>query len=64
MIVNMGNWDRYFRLIVGAFIASLVFWGPQNDWYLLGLIPFATGIFGWCPAYHLFGMTTCKKAVR
>jgi len=24
-----------------------------------GIVPLATGLMGWCPAYTLFGMNTC-----
>ena len=27
---------------------------------LLGLVPVATGIFGWCPPYAMLGINTCK----
>jgi len=25
-------------------------------------VPLATGLLGWCPAYTLFGIKTCKTA--
>jgi hypothetical protein len=28
-------------------------------WGYIGIVPFATGLMGWCPAYTLFGMNTC-----
>jgi hypothetical protein len=27
---------------------------------LLGIIPLATGVIGWCPPYSLLGINTCK----
>lgn len=58
---NVRPVERIVRIIVGLFLASLAFWGPSNYWFLLGLIPFFTGIVGWCPPYALLGMNTCKK---
>jgi hypothetical protein len=29
--------------------------------FLLGLIPVATGLVGWCPPYALFGISTCPR---
>ncbi len=58
---NIHPIERVARIVVGLFIASLAFWGPANLWFLLGLIPVATGIIGWCPPYALLGFSTCKK---
>lgn len=57
---NIHSLERVVRIIVGIFIASLAFWGPKNYWFLLGLIPFLTGLLGWCPPYALLGINTCK----
>lgn len=58
---NMAMWDRVVRAVVGVILLSLVFLGPQTAWGWLGLIPLATVLVGWCPAYSLFGIRT-KKA--
>lgn len=58
---NIGQTERYLRIVVGAALASLAFWGPQNYWFLLGIIPLATGLLGWCPPYQILGINTCKK---
>jgi hypothetical protein len=57
---NIHSLERVVRIIVGLFLASLAFWGPKNYWFLLGLIPFLTGLLGWCPPYALLGINTCK----
>ncbi|AGA33484.1 hypothetical protein TVNIR_1823 [Thioalkalivibrio nitratireducens DSM 14787] len=62
--VNVGAIDRGLRIIVGVILLSLVFTGPQTLWGLLGIIPLATGLFRWCPAYGLLGMSTCKTPKR
>jgi hypothetical protein len=58
----MGNADRALRAIVGLALISLVFIGPQTPWGWVGLIPLATALVGWCPAYSLLGIRTCKAS--
>jgi hypothetical protein len=58
---NIHPVERGIRVVAGAFLASLAFWGPSNYWFLLGLIPLATGLIGWCPPYALLGISTCGK---
>jgi hypothetical protein len=60
MSVNIGTIDRLLRIIVGLAVLSLVFVGPKSLWGLVGLIPLATAVFGYCPAYALFGIRTCQ----
>ena len=60
MAINEGTLDRALRVIVGLVILSLAFIGPQTPWAYLGLIPLLTGLVGFCPAYALFGIRTCK----
>jgi hypothetical protein len=58
---NIGNIERVIRIVVGVGILSLTVVGPQTPWALLGIIPLATGLIGWCPPYHLLGINTCGK---
>jgi len=62
MPCNEGKLDRILRIVVGLVLIALVFVGPHIQWGWLGLIPLATGILGYCPAYKLFGINTCSKA--
>lgn len=55
---NIGTTDRIVRVSVGLAVVSLVFVGPQTAWGLLGIIPLATGIFGFCALYKLIGLET------
>lgn len=64
MPTNEGALDRIIRVIAGLAIISLVFIGPQSPWGWLGLIPLATGVVGFCPAYAVFGVNTCGVAKR
>lgn len=58
-MINEGAADRTIRVVVGLAILSLTVVGPHSLWGLVGLVPLATGIFGFCPAYALFGIRTC-----
>jgi len=62
--VNVGTIDRGLRIVVGLVLLSLVFIGPQTLWGLIGIVPLATGLFRWCPAYGLLGMNTCGSAPK
>lgn len=62
MTANIGTIDRVLRIIVGLALLSLVFIGPQTMWGLVGLIPLATGLFRFCPAYTILGVNTCPRS--
>jgi hypothetical protein len=59
---NEGTLDRVIRVVVGAGLLSMAFVGPATPWGFLGIIPLATGLIGTCPAYTVFGLTTCPTA--
>lgn len=61
MQANVGGVDRILRIVVGLALISLVFIGPKTMWGLVGLVPLATGLFRFCPAYGLFGLNTCGR---
>ena len=61
MPCNEGKTDRLLRVVVGLILIALVFVGPQTNWGWIGLVPLLTGIFGYCPAYSLLGINTCKS---
>ncbi|CUI00232.1 YgaP family membrane protein [Leisingera aquaemixtae] len=56
---NEGTLDRALRILLGLILLSLVFIGPQTLWGLIGLVPLATGIMGYCPVYKVLGLNTC-----
>ena len=60
MNTNVGSIDRALRIILGLALISLVFVGPKTLWGWIGIVPVATALLGWCPAYALFGIKTCK----
>lgn len=57
---NLSTADRIARLMIGAVIIWLGF-TYRSWWSLIGMIPVATGLIGWCPFYKLFHICTCKK---
>ena len=66
MEANVGGIDRPLRIVVGILLLALVFVLEGNARWLglIGLLPLATGLFRFCPAYALFGMSTCPKAPK
>ena len=64
---NMGVLDRIIRLAAVVVIAILYFTGVLNlTWTIilgiLALILVVTSLFGVCPLYMLFGISTRKKS--
>lgn len=60
MKLNEGGIDRVLRIIVGAVLIGLTLMGNIGPWGWIGIVPLATGLIGWCPAYMLLGIKTCK----
>jgi len=59
MKYNVGGIDRILRISVGIVLVVLAANGMVGWWGWLGLIPMATGIFRFCPAYPLLGISSC-----
>lgn len=51
--------ERALRIAIGLGLISIAFVGPATPWGFVGLLPLTTGLIGSCPAYTLFGMSTC-----
>ena len=58
---NVGITDRAIRIVAGFALLTLVFIleGDARWWGLVGLLPLATGLVGWCALYVPFGIDTC-----
>ncbi|HXV07141.1 MAG TPA: DUF2892 domain-containing protein [Burkholderiales bacterium] len=58
---NVGSIDKAVRVIVGIGLLSLLFVleGGARWFGLIGLVPLATAVFGYCPLYAVLGMNTC-----
>ncbi|MBW8849364.1 MAG: DUF2892 domain-containing protein [Xanthomonadales bacterium] len=59
---NVGSVDKILRIVVGLGLLSLLFVldAPMKYLGLIGLVPLATSLMGWCPLYTLLGVNTCK----
>lgn len=60
---NMGSVDRILRILVGIALLVFAFAGPETgyNWIgYIGVVPLLTALIGWCPAYTIFGIKTCK----
>ncbi|MCC7227493.1 MAG: DUF2892 domain-containing protein [Burkholderiaceae bacterium] len=61
MKANVGTIDRALRIIVGLALIGLTATGHIGVWGWIGVVPLATGLFRFCPAYTLLGASTCKR---
>lgn len=61
MNINVGGLDRAIRIIVGLALIALTLTGTIGAWGWIGVLPLATGLFRTCPAYSIFGFSTCGK---
>lgn len=59
MKTNVGSIDKIVRIVAGLVLLALAVMGIGAPWTWIGIVPLATGLLGWCPAYTLFGMNTC-----
>lgn len=59
MKINEHAIDRVLRVIAGLVLITLAATGSVGMWGWIGVLPLITGIIGFCPAYALFGMSTC-----
>lgn len=57
---NVGGIDKTARIVVGAVLIGLALTGTIGAWGWIGVLPLATGLFNFCPAYSLLGINTCK----
>jgi hypothetical protein len=61
MQMNVGGIDRALRILVGLLLIVLAATNTVGWWGWLGVIPLATGMFRFCPAYPILGINSCKK---
>jgi hypothetical protein len=59
MKANVGGLDKWARILVGSVLVGLALTGAIGLWGWIGLVPMLTGIFGYCPAYSIFGWSSC-----
>ncbi|GAB4299548.1 MAG: DUF2892 domain-containing protein [Pseudomonadota bacterium] len=58
MKANVGTVDKVIRIIAGL---AIIGWGvAASNWLgAIGIVPLATALLGFCPAYSLIGVNTC-----
>jgi hypothetical protein len=61
---NVGAVDRALRIGVGVVLIALAATGTIGWWGYIGVVPLLTGIAGSCPAYAIFGFSTCPRGGR
>ncbi len=61
---NEHNIDRIVRVVLAVVLFVAAF--ATGSWVLgvIGLIPLATGLMGFCPLYAIFGFSTCPMDNR
>lgn len=59
MKINVGGIDRIARIVTGLVLIGLAATGMVGVWGYIGIVPLLTGVFKFCPAYALFGLSTC-----
>jgi hypothetical protein len=64
MEINVGSADRALRVGAGAVLIGLAVMGVIGTWGYVGVVPLLTGLFRFCPAYRVFGLTTCPSTRR
>lgn len=64
MSPNVGTVDRSIRVVAGITLIGLAAFGKIGLWGYIGIVPLATGLFRFCPAYRLIGLSTCPLAAR
>ena len=57
----MGGSDRVVRVVLGLGLIASAVVGALGPWAYIGVVPVITGALGSCPAYSIFGFSTCKK---
>lgn len=64
MKFNVGTIDRVMRIVAGAALIGLAATGTVGVWGWIGVVPLATGLFKFCPAYALIGVNTCPAGKK
>ncbi len=59
MKANVGGIDRILRGLVGLALIAAAALGAIGPWGYVGIVPLATALFRFCPAYTLLGIDSC-----
>lgn len=61
---NVGSADRIVRAVVGLALIAMAVFGQGMAWGWIGLVPLATSVVSYCPAYSIFGLNTCGRKAQ
>lgn len=61
MTANVGGFDRIARIVIGLALIAAALTGALGWWAWIGVVPLATGVIRFCPAYLPFGLKTCAR---
>lgn len=70
MLTNQGTLDRVLRTVLGLILIVLplatsmaLFGNPLLYWgaLIIGAVLMITAVTGFCPAYRLLGIRTCRR---
>ncbi len=59
MKANVGTVDRALRVLAGCLLILLTLMHVIGPWGWIGLVPIATGLIRFCPAYTILGLSSC-----
>jgi hypothetical protein len=69
MTENMGSTDRIIRFVIALVIAVAYFFGYITATWavwtfgIIAAVMLATSLFGYCPLYSLFGISTKERTL-
>lgn len=63
---NLSGYDRIARVMTFVLTLALYFSGSVTGAWgiglmIIGFVLAVTALISWCPIYHLFGISTCKR---
>lgn len=59
--INVGTIDRSVRVVAGLALIAAAATGTVGAWGWIGVVPLVTAVVGYCPAYQIFGVSTCAR---
>lgn len=60
MTPNIGRLDQIARALLGMALVAAAATNMIGGWGYFGIIPLLTAGFRFCPAYRVFGISTCR----
>ncbi|TMH30690.1 MAG: DUF2892 domain-containing protein [Betaproteobacteria bacterium] len=61
MQLNVGNFDRMLRILLGLALIGLAARGTIGPWGYAGVALLASGIVAFCPIYRMLGIATTSR---